>query len=640
MRKILLVCLLSIIFLNVRAQADDPVVMNINGEEILRSEFEYQWKKNNNGNSLDKKELDEYLDLFVNFKLKVAEAKAQGLDTTQAFITELRGYRNQLTAPYLTDKQAEESLMDEAYAFMSQYVDLSHILIPLDKNAAPQDTLAVYNQLMELRERILKGEDFARLAAEYSQDNSSLDGGRIGTFLCSRLVYPIAKAAFYIQPGEISLPVRSSFGFHLVKLNAKHQAPGQYISGHILQSAPTGSPQDVADSAKQHITEIWGLLESGQDFAQLADTRNDDRYVVGKGGKYQELRPGSLPYEYEQQVFGLKDGDYSQPFKTDYGWHIVKRFEITPLPEKEEILEELKNTLQRDERAQAGRKALVNKLKKDYSYQPDTNALAQFEKALAGLENPESALKAEAAGLPVLASFEQNSITATDFAEYYLQRRSLITSVPAAFEDYAEQRILAYEDSRLEKKYPEFGNLMREYHDGILLFEISNQKVWEKAVEDQEGLAAYFKANKADYAWDKPRFKGAVIHCADEATAKKAKKMAAKLKDDSLAVVLKRSFNNDSTTLIKVEQGLYVMGEYASTDKLVFKSGDWNPGKTFPIVFTKGKVLKKGPEEYSDVRGAVVGDYQDYLEKEWIKELKQKYPVSIFEEHLQVLKAE
>ncbi|HPN46370.1 MAG TPA: peptidylprolyl isomerase [Bacteroidales bacterium] len=640
MRKILLACLLSVIFSNVRAQADDPVVMNINGEDILRSEFEYNWKKNYNISSTDKKNLDEYLELFVNFKLKVAEAKAQGIDTTQAFITELRGYRSQLTAPYLTDKQTEEKLIDEAYAFTSQYVDLSHILIPLDRNAAPQDTLTVYNQLMELRERILKGEDFGRLAAEYSQDNSSRDGGRIGTFLCSRLIYPIAKTAFYSQPGEIGLPVRTAFGYHLIKLNAKHQAPGQYISGHILQSAPSGAPKEVVDSAKQHITEIWGLLESGQDFAQLADTRNDDRYVVGKGGKYQELRPGSLPYEYEQQVFDLKDGEYSQPFKTEYGWHIVKRFEITPLPEKGEILEELKSTLQRDERAQAGRKALVNQLKKDYNYQPDTKALAQFEQTLAGLENPDSTLRAEAARLPVLASFEQNSITPTDFAEYYLQRKSLITSVPTAFEDYVEQRILAYEDSRLEKKYPDFGNLMREYHDGILLFEISNQKVWEKAVEDQEGLAAYFKANKADYQWDKPRFKGALIHCADETTAKKAKKMAGKLKDDSLAFELKRSFNNDSTTLIKVEQGIYVMGEYAPVDKLVFKSGDWNPDKSFPIVFTKGKVLKKGPEEYSDVRGAVIGDYQNYLEKEWIKELKQKYPVSIFEEHLQILKTE
>ncbi len=606
MRKILLACLLSVIFSNVRAQADDPVVMNINGEDILRSEFEYNWKKNYNIGSTEKKNLDEYLDLFVNFKLKVAEAKAQGIDTTQAFITELRGYRNQLTAPYLTDKQTEEKLIDEAYAFISQYVDLSHILIPLDRNATPQDTLTVYNQLMELRERVLKGEDFGRLAAEYSQDVSNRDGGRIGTFLCSRLVYPIAKAAFYNRPGEISMPIRTAFGYHLIKLNAKYLAPGQYISGHILQSAPGDAPEEVADSAEQHISEIWGLLESGQDFAQVADTRNDDRYVVGKGGKYQELRPGSLPYEYEQQVFDLKDGEYSQPFKTEYGWHIVKRFEITPLPEKEEILEELKSTLQRDERAHAGRKALVNQLKKDYHYQPDTKALAQFEQTLAGLENPDSVLRAEAAGLPLLASFEQNAITATDFAEYYLQRKSLLTSVPAAFEDYVEQRILAYEDSRLEKKYPDFGNLMREYHDGILLFEISNQKVWEKAVEDREGLAAYFKANKADYRWDKPRFKGALIYCADEATAKKAKKMAAKLRDDELASELKRSFNNDSTTLIKTEQGLYVMGEYAPTDKLVFKSGDWNPDKSFPIVFTKGKVLKKGPEEYSDVRGAVI----------------------------------
>ena len=640
MRNFLLFCLLSFVLVNVRVQAEDPVVININGEEILRSEFEYIWKKNNTENSLDKKNLDEYLDLFVIFKLKVAEAKAQGLDTTQAFISELRGYRNQLTAPYLTDKQAEEKLIDEAYAFMNQYVDLSHILIPLDKNAAPQDSLAVYNKLMELRSRILNGEDFARLAAEYSQDNSATDGGRIGTFLCSRLVYPIAKAAFYSKPGEISLPVRSSFGYHLIKLNAKYQVPGQYISGHILQSAPAGSPQDVVDKAKQQITEIWGLLESGQDFAQLADTRNDDRYVVGKGGKYQELGPGSLPFEYEQQIFSLKDGEYSQPFQTDYGWHIVKRFEITPLPEKEEIREELMTTLQRDERAQAGKKALVNKLKKDYAYQSDSKALAQFEQSLAGLENPDSTLQAQAANLPVLARFEHNTITSADFAEYYLQRKSLISSVSAAFEDYIEQRILAYEDSRLEEKYPEFGHLMREYHDGILLFEISNQKVWEKAVEDQEGLEAYFKANKASYKWDKPRFKGALIHCADEATAKKAKKMAGKLKADSLAIVLKRTFNNDSTSLIKVEQGLYVMGEYALTDKLVFKSGEWTPGKSYPVVFTKGKVLKKGPEEYSDVRGAVIGDYQNHLEKEWIKELKQKYPVSIFGEHLQSLRTQ
>lgn len=633
MKKIHLASLLSAILFGLSAQGQEPIVMTINGKDIHRSEFEYIWHKNNSQNM----SVEEYADLFVLFKLKVAEAEAQGLDTTQNFIQELNGYRGQLTPDFFVDAETESRLKDEAYQMMQTYVELSHLLVSVDRYAAPEDTLAVYQKLVDLRQQILKGKkDFADVAREISEDNSKEKGGYLGTMIASRYIYRFAKAAIATPIGSISMPVRSQYGYHLIKVHRSYPTFGQYLSGHILKAAPFTADQVTQEAARKEIHAIYQELQQGVSFAQLANTRNDDQYVVGKDGLYQTLRCGALPIEYENAIAALKDGEYSKPFQSNYGWHIVKRIAVEPFPEKESIDKELDNIIHRDERAQAGKLAMIEKWKKEYHYVLQADAFKAFEEIVLKHGKFDSELISLTEKVGTLAQFDENKLEAKDFADFLSQNaaRYNIRYLSEAFDTYLQTRITTYEDSRLESKYPEFGLLMKEYHDGILLFEVSNREVWEKATIDTAGLTAYFDKNRSKYAWDVPRFKGSILYCADTKAAKKVKKMAKKLPQDSLSIVLPRLFNNDSTIMVKSEYGLFAKGENPIIDKLAFKTGQWTAGESYPAVWLQGKTLTT-PEVYTDVHGIVSTDYQNYLEEEWLKKLREKYPVVI---HQDVLK--
>lgn len=618
---------------------EDPVVMTVNGHDVSLSEFQYLWKKNNSTEASENQSLDEYVNLFVTFKLKVEAALEAGIDTLPSYISELKGYRDQLTPPMLIDEDAIRAVMHEAYEYMRTYVELSHILIRISPDASPADTLAAYRKALEIRKLTQKkGADFAALAREYSNDASAEDGGYLGTNIGNRYIYDFAKGAMNTPKGEISQPVRTQFGYHLIKVHDRYEVPGQYLSGHILMSAPKDAPAEMKAEAERNIREIYRLLENGADFAELANTRNDDRYVVGKGGMYETLRGGSLPIEYESHIFALKDGQYSEPFQSDYGWHIVKRFTVTPFPDEMSLEEELKQNIYRDDRRFAGSRALARQLQSDYNFLVDENNFKDFEEKVLAYGKIDKGLTAATAAVSPLAHFDGGYITAGQFCQYLLKSDDVrIEYLKDSWNSFVNATMLAYENGRLEIKYPEFGHLMKEYHDGILLFEISNREVWDKAATDKEGLEAYFKGHKSDFNWEVPHYKGSVIYCSDAKLLKKVKKAAKKLPQDSMAVVLNRTFNNDSTTFVKVDRGLYAKGDKPLVDKLAFKEGDWTPSEDFPYVFLQGKVLKN-PEDVADVRGQAVAAYQDYLEKVWVEGLRAKYPVTINQDVLKTLK--
>ncbi|HLP05879.1 MAG TPA: hypothetical protein VK152_10660, partial [Paludibacter sp.] len=291
--------------------------------------------------------------------------------------------------------------------------------------------------------------------------------------------------------------------------------------------------------------------------------------------------------------------------------------------------------VKRDERAGRGEQAFLAKLRADYNFQVDAQSLQEFSKLLGTRTLADSSFVADAAKLnKPLCSYAGNSLTQADFAAYlkknsYAEKTTPADIVNEKFKAFADSKLLAYEDSQLEKKYPDFRFLMQEYHDGILLFEVSNREVWEKASKDTEGLDKYFKAHKADYTWEKPHYKGHIIYCKDKATFKAAQSIVKKSASDSIDKYLPARLN-DSIKYVKVEKGLYAQGENKVVDNQVFKSKEkLDSAKDYPYVFVTGKLLKNTPEDYTDVRGLVTADYQEYLEKEWVKALRAKYPANV-----------
>lgn len=632
MKKTALFLLLAICFSGLYAEINDPVIMQIGGKEITKSEFEYIWKKNNNNESSDKKSLNEYIDLFVNFKLKVAEAEKQGIDTTKAFRDELNGYRSQLTGQYLTDKATADSLAHQAYDRMKEYVEASHILIKLNPDASPSDTIVAWKKINKIYSQAVKGEDFARLAKQYSDDGSKSEGGYLGFATGFRYVYPFENVMFGTEAGKISKPFRTQFGYHIIKVISRRPANGRYRSGHILKLFPPNATEAQKTALKDSIFKIYDALQKGGSFTNFAQNNSDDRGAASRGGEYGVLFCGSLPIEYEDAVYKLKVGEYSAPFQSRYGWHIVKALEFLPYPSFDEMKDNLYGMMNRDERAEMPKTALAQKLKKEYSFKDFPQVLDNLVSAWSDMKDKKdstafkSLLKSEEPVFEIAGGKYPVKLFAS-----YIEKNGM-SSLKSAYDRFLTEKILAYEDTQLEKRYPEFGHLMQEYHDGILLFDVSNKEVWDKAAKDTAGLENYFGTHKSDYAWKDPHFKGFVISCSDKKVASAAKKMLKKLPLDSVSTVLMKKFNTDSTATILVQRGLYAVGENPLVDSLVFhKKNVKNAEKPskLPVVFESGRILKDGPEDYNDVRGLVISDYQNYLEKSWIEGLRKKYDIKI-----------
>lgn len=633
---------LSLLFLSIAllAKGKDPVLMHINEKPVLKSEFEYIYNKNNSNNSLDKKSLEEYVDLFVNFKLKVEEAKSQGIDTTKSFVDELKGYRDQLTKPYLTDAKAEEAVLMEAYNRLKEDIEVSHILVRIPENASPEDTLKSWEKIQSIAKRLEK-EDFATVAKETSEDQSVNDnGGHIGWITSFRTVYPFESMAYNTPVGTISKPVRSSFGYHILKVHDRRNSPGELLVAHIMKFTKQGENSEN-EAAKAQIDSLYQLVKNGKDFGQIASTESEDRGTAAKNGELPWFGTGRMVAEFEKAAFALKNvGDISEPVQSAYGWHIIKLLDTKPLASFETKKDEIERQIKRDDRANRGQKSFIENLKKTYKLKFKKGTQKEdFSTLLESKSLTDSAFIADAAKLnKPMFQFAKKTFTQADFYNYLIKhsssdKKSAVDIIDQKLSDFVDEQLLAYENSQLENKYEDFRLLMNEYHDGILLFEVSNNEVWEKASKDTAGLAAFFKKNKERYSWDKPHFKGRIIQCKNEKTFNAAKQVINTQPKDSIEKYLRQL--NDSVVNIKIEKGLFVQGDNKFVDQYIFKATVENVVDTnFPYVFVPGVLLNETPEDYTDVRGLVTADYQEYLEKVWIDMLRNKYPVKINEKVL------
>ena len=626
------------------AQTTDPVIMTINGKPVLKSEFEYIYNKNNTNNSLDKKTLDEYVDLFINFKLKVEEAKKQGIDTTASFVNELSGYRSQLTKPYLTDSKIDDALLHEAYERSKEDVEVSHILIRIPQNATPVDTLKAWNEINSIWKRLQK-EDFGKVAKEVSQDQSAeKNKGYIGWISALKTFYPFESASYNTPVGTFSKPVRSAFGYHIVKVNARRNSLGEVLVSHIMIFT---SKENEAQNrkAKATIDSIYQRVLAGDDFGALAKSYSQDKGSASKNGELPWFGAGRMVPEFENAAFALKNiGEVSKPIQSAYGWHILKLIDKKGLAPFEELKADLERKIKQDERSMRGQKAFLAKLRVDYNYSLITSSMKDLHTLANDRKLSDSTFIAGAAKPDKpLFSFAEKKYSQADFLKYLKKNTGLDSNLSSELIDeklnaFVDAEMLAYEDSQLENKYPDFRFLMQEYHDGILLFEVSNKEVWDKASKDTEGLDKYFRNHRAVYTWEKPHFKGRVIFCKDKETLKAAKTIVKKSVNDSIDKYLRIRLN-DSIQYVKIEKGLFVQGENKVVDNQIFKTKEkYVPSADYPYFFVAGKMLKNKPENYTDVRGLVTADYQEYLEQEWIKALRAKYPVKVDQNVLKTVK--
>ena len=565
---------------------EDKVLMTINGEDIMASEFLYIYEKNNQETSLEKKTMDEYLDLFVNFKLKVTEAMAQGVDTTEAFKKELAGYRAQATPKYLQDNDAIDSLVVLSYNRMAKIRKASHIAVQCPMDADSATVAAAEAKINELRERVTVGlpkevkkgrkkvtvcepEEFAEVAVLYSEEPSAKQTkGALGWIQPFRYVYSFEDAVYTTPVGEVTPVFRSPYGFHIAKVEGERDFE-EVRASHIMKMTPMGDIQRMAD-AQVAMDSIYQLaIQDSTDFAALAQANSEDRGSAMRGGDLGWFGRGAMVQPFEDITFDLEIGAISKPFQTRFGIHISKLHEKRGIQPLDSMRAQILRQVQRDQRMQIAEQSFINKTRAAYN-------------------------------------------------------------LPAEMSD---TDVKAYADAHLEEKYADLRNLVKEYHDGILLFDVSLREVWDKANQDTEGLAAYFKANKKNYTWDAPRYKGSIIYAKNEVAAKAAKQIVKSAHPDSVLSYLNQRVNVDSVMYVRVERGIWEAGKNSAVDKYGFKSktAEYTPSEEFPIVVPVGKVIKS-PQEYTDERAKVTTDYQDYLEKAWIKTLREKYPVVINEE--------
>jgi peptidyl-prolyl cis-trans isomerase SurA len=586
---------------------NDTVLIRINGQAITKSEFIQVYKKNNMDiQTVEQKSVEEYLELYINFKLKVMEAEALEMHTDPNFIEELNGYRKQLARPYLTDESLTEKMVNEAFERMKTDIRASHILIEVDEFASAADTLKAWNRTMELRERLLKGESFEELARKYSDDSFARDipagpnnpgrrgnSGDLGYFTVFNMVYPFESAAYNTAPGELSMPVRTAFGYHLILVTDRLPAMGTARVAHIMMMTPTDANEERLEKAEETIFELYEQIRQGSDFQELARQYSEDRSSAPQNGEMPPFTSNRMVPEFIKAISEMdQPGQISQPVRTQFGWHIIRLLEKEGPDTSEQALSLLRERVTRDQRAQLSNQAVVKKLKKEYGYWEDVSALEQMYQLVDETIFSGSWEMPPAADLSdILFAFGPWEYSQQDFASYLhssqLRRPSIDTDVyvNAMYHDYVRERLLAYEESQLEQKHPSFRSLMKEYHDGILLFELTDRVVWSKAAADTAGLRAFYEAHLENYKWEKS-IKGSIYSTSHEKTAGRIHELLISAADRGL---------NDEWVKNEIEamrlNADVISGRFESDDQEVLKLISWQKGVSDIIEWNRGYVV-------------------------------------------------
>lgn len=529
----------------------DKTLMTIAGKNIPAGEFIRMYKKSSEPDK--QPDADEYLQQYINFKLKVTDAMSLGTDTTSAFLNELNGYRKQLARNYLTDTEVKETLLRKAYERSLTEINGWHILVNCPENSSPADTLIAWQKASAIRERIIKGEQFEQVARGSSDDPSvRINGGNLGYFTVFQMISPFEDAAYALKTGGVSTPVRTPYGYHIIKVTDKRPVSGKVLVAHIMKVSPPGANEDDIKAAEKSINDLYDRLREGESFSELARQYSDDKESAKAGGQLNWFGAGEIISDFAEAAFALKDtGTYTKPVRSPYGWHIIKLLERKPHGSYEELRSFLESRINQSYLNSLSRKTFVNSLKKEYNFTINQAAYNWFVRntdtlIIQGL----SAYKRSGMPSANLYTFADRQLSTSEFASFIEKRGSgIVTGDPVYFiresiETLVSDQLIKYEDSMLEEKYPDFRYLMKEFHDGILLFDISERKIWKRVQEDTTGLQRYYDDHRQNY-------------------------------------------------------------------------------------LSKKGIVEATPLPLEEVRGEMMTGYQEFLENEWVEQLKIKYPVKI-----------
>ena len=612
-------------------------IFSYGDEVVYGDEFMRVFNKNKREeNAPTQEEIEEYLDLYVKFKLKVAEAYSRKMDTVPSFINELAGYREQLAQPYLTDKSVTDMLVKQAFDRSQQEVNASHLLINCPLDAKPADSLAAYQKILGLRNRIEKGEDFSTIATQYSEDPSAKsNAGNLGYFTAFQMIYPFENAAFNTAVGSVSMPIRTHFGYHLVHVIDRRKSMGDVKVGHIMIKYYN---EGQIDSTKKRIDAVLTKLKAGADWNKTVEEFSEDFNTNSKGGELSwfSRTTSNVPNEFKDAAYGLeKDGDFSTPFKTKFGWHIIRRVEMKSLPAYDEMKDVIRRKVERDTRSELNKDVVVARVKIENKFK-EVKGLDSV-KGNFGEELIQGKFKKKEGTGMVLFQIANKSYTDSDFYTYVLANqgktnKTLANAVIDLYSEFVKQSNLDYEKSILEVKYDDFKYIMQEYKDGILLFELTDNEVWSKAVADSAGLEAFYAKNQANYMW-KERADASIFSCKDAKVAKKAKKSA---KKGATTNEILAKYNAKDPLAITVEQNNFEKGTNELLDAVSWNAGIYSlANENDRVKFARiNNILAPSAKPLESNVGQATSDYQNYLEAEWLKELRKKYPVQIYDDNV------
>lgn len=657
MKKTLLALSMAITMPIFAQNADDQVLLTVGDSKVTRGEFERIYQKNNDGASFDSASLNDYMKLFIDYKLKVVEAESLGLDTTESFKSELNGYRSQLEKPFFTDEHVDDSLFHEAYEHMQWCLRASHILIRCDEGASPADTLKAYKRAVAIRDRAVKGEDFATLARNNSDDPSAVNnGGDLGYFTAFAMIYDFEKPAYATAVGSVSPVFRTQFGYHFVKVFDKKENPGQVQVSQILirvaQNADDNTRKIASDKAKM----IVDSLRIGADWATMVARYTDDKSSIQANGTLSWFGVGTTVAEFENASFALQNpGDISDPVQSVYGWHIIKLVGKRPIGTYENTLATIRNRMSRDARSKLASKAVLDRLKKEYKFKQDDKAYEEFVSLVdtSMLSGNWTADKAKGYNKTIFSFADTVSFSQADFAELVASRGALRTqsSVGAIlkndYERIVQSYVFNYERERLADKYSDFRYLLQEYHDGIILFSLTDQMVWSKAVADTAGLEQYYQAHKQENMWgprvevvtlsyDKKSMTDAniVLDNANKAVLSAMKKsVKGGNYKDNISMALAKMGVNDSILAAKGNVKAYSKNDNPVVGSMQWKSGAQkivDEGERISIYYVT-KTLNPMAKTLEECKGVMITGYQNQLETEWMEQLRAKYKVNVDE---------
>lgn len=624
-------------------KAPSDLLFTINNTPYYAEDFKRVYDKNIALIAEEDRDLAAYLELYMDYKLKVQYAKELGLDTLPRYKSELSTHQKQLEARFLTNETINDALIEEAYQRSLKHIRASHILVLLDAYAAPSDTLLAYNKAMNIRKELLAGASFSEKAKQYSDDPSAQNnGGDIGFFSVFQMVYPFETGAYNTPLDSISKPVRSSFGYHLIKVNEIRETRGDISIAHIMLLKPQDGDAAEEKRIEDSIQELYERLQTGEDFESLSKHYSDDRLNRAQGGVIPRFSSGSLQNPVlEDAAYALQNpNDLSIPIETDHAWHIVRLIEKYPLPNFETIEPTLVAKVKRDSRSRKINEALVEELKSQFTIEEQAKTKASLSNYINQdiLTNTWKAPQMSAFKNAILLKINGDlTLRLSDLFDYVKGNQLLVRgfkdekrAVAKLYDSFVETELKNYYTDNLRNLNPEYDALLTEYEDGILLFDLMQQEVWHKAKTDTLGYTAYYEAHRQNYF----NTEKARVLCFEVSDKKQAQKVEKLLNQGKSKKAVLDTFQTKAIQFWEVDEKL------VETSTLPKEVGSLKEGGVYVVtaaaplayqVIQVQSIQEAGIPPLESIQGKVVSDYQAYFEKQWLDALRNRADIKRYD---------